>query len=117
MRASHSIPLFLGLALSGCVVENGENHGTSNEDLSLPSFTTERLFFVANDGTNGEELWMSGGTAATTAMVKDIRSGPTGSSPKNLTAFGEALYFSANDGASGFELWKSDGTAAGTVRV
>jgi hypothetical protein len=28
------------------------------------------LFFRADDGTNGEELWTSDGTAAGTALVK-----------------------------------------------
>src|SRR5262249_56515306 len=81
------------------------------------------LFFTANDGVNGTELWKSDGTAAGTVLVKDIRPGnspygfPLSSSPRNLTAVGDELFFSANDGISGLELWKSDGTATGTVLV
>ena len=33
------------------------------------------LYFGANDGTNGDELWKSDGTASGTVMVKDIYSG------------------------------------------
>ena len=33
------------------------------------------LYFQANDGTNGAELWKSDGTASGTVMVKDINSG------------------------------------------
>jgi ELWxxDGT repeat protein len=83
------------------------------------------LFFVADDGVNGRELWRSDGTDAGTALVKDIRPGggaafPT-SSPVSteiaMISIGGTLFFPADDGASGLELWKSDGTGAGTVRV
>src|SRR5205823_8808173 len=77
----------------------------------------ETLFFSANDGVNGTELWKSDGTAAGTVLVKDIRPGSAGSSPSYHTVVKGTLYFTANDGVNGVELWKSDGTAAGTVLV
>jgi len=42
---------------------------------SSPNYLTEvngELYFVANDGKNGAELWKSDGTAAGTVMLKDI---------------------------------------------
>ena len=75
------------------------------------------LYFSANDGSSGSELWKSDGTDAGTVMVKDIRPGGTSSIPISLTVVGNTLYFSANDGNTGRELWKSDGTNAGTMRV
>jgi ELWxxDGT repeat protein len=89
---------------------------------SYPRFLTalgNTLFFSANDGVNGTELWKSDGTAAGTVLVKDIFPGSgfyISSNPCNLTAVGSTLFFSANDGVNR-ELWKSDGTAAGTVLV
>jgi ELWxxDGT repeat protein len=75
------------------------------------------LFFNANDGESGHELWKSDGTAAGTVLVKDIFPGSDSSYPEELTAVGSTLFFIARDGATGSELWKSDGTAAGTVMV
>lgn len=83
------------------------------------------LYFVANDGSTGPELWKTDGTAAPT-QVRDINPLPsTGSAIFGLTAFGNKLYFRANAGADpslpanernkGLELWESDGTAAGTT--
>jgi ELWxxDGT repeat protein len=84
---------------------------------SLPAYMTvagDWLFFTANDGQHGKELWRSDGTAAGTRLVYDIHLGYPGSSPSNLTAIGDTLYFTANDGIHGSEVWKSDGTASGT---
>ncbi len=76
-----------------------------------------RLYFASDDGEHGVELWQTDGTAAGTVLVRDIRPGPTSSSPQALAAAGGRLFFSANDGVHGFELWESDGTAAGTRMV
>jgi len=80
------------------------------------------LFFSADDGINGRELWKSDGTAAGTVMVEDINPGPatcfpSGIASGSLTAMCGTLFFSADDGTHGRELWKSDGTTAGTVLV
>jgi ELWxxDGT repeat protein len=75
------------------------------------------LFFTANDGTNGTELWQSNGTADGTALVKDIRPGAPGSYPTDLTEANGTLFFAADDATNGNELWRSDGTADGTALV
>jgi ELWxxDGT repeat protein len=75
------------------------------------------LYFTANDGVHGSELYKSDGTAAGTVLVKDINPGSGDSNPTALTPVGSTLYFSADDGVHGLELWKTDGTAAGTVFV
>jgi ELWxxDGT repeat protein len=75
------------------------------------------LFFVANDGVHGDELWRSDGTPTGTVMVRDLRPGSVGSAPSNLKAVGGVVYFQANDGVSGEELWVTNGTADGTRLV
>ncbi len=80
------------------------------------------LFFSADDGHAGRELWRSDGSTVGTTLVKDIypgalRNTPHGSLPSDLLAVGGALIFWANDGSSGPELWRSDGTGSGTVKL
>jgi trimeric autotransporter adhesin len=65
------------------------------------------LFFAANNGTVGYELWKSDGTAAGTSFVTDIKPGPEGSNPGGLTDVNGTLFFQAEDGIHGFELWKT----------
>jgi ELWxxDGT repeat protein len=74
------------------------------------------LYFSANDGTNGRELWKSDGTSYGTTLVKDIN--PAGNAdPQALTDMNGMLFFSAYTITNGWELWKSDGTSNGTVLV
>ena len=76
---------------------------------SSPNFLTDvngTLFFIANDGTTGNELWKSDGTAAGTVLVKDINPGASGSFPDKLTNVNGTLFFSATDGTTGNELWE-----------
>ncbi len=75
------------------------------------------LYFAANNGANGTELWKSDGTAAGTVLIADINPGGGSSNPTNLTEVNGTLYFSATNGAGGTELYKSNGTPAGTVLV
>lgn len=79
------------------------------------------LFFTANDGLHGMELWKSDGTESGTFMIKDIFKGPTNiitdTIPRFLTNVNGTLYFVAVDSTNGESLWKSDGTEAGTIPI
>ena len=73
------------------------------------------VYFQANDGIHGEEVWYSDGTKEGTRLLKDINAG---SQPSvyvfRSVFFDNKLYFGANDGVHGVEIWQSDGTEAGT---
>jgi ELWxxDGT repeat protein len=73
------------------------------------------VYFSADDGQHGNELWVTDGSEAGTHMVKDIRDGAGGSNPEYLFVAGGKLYFVADDGIKGRELWQTDGTNTSRV--
>ncbi len=104
------------VASSGPAIVKNINLSGDSDPSSLTKVGTT-LFFAANDGIHGRELWKSDGSAAGTKMVKDVRAGSRGSFPGDLINVSGTLFFTANDGSHGRELWRSNGTAAGTVMV
>ena len=57
------------------------NPGAGSSSPRSLTVVGSTVFFSANDGANGTELWKSDGTAAGTALVKDIYPGSGGSYP------------------------------------
>ena len=100
------------------IAPGGYFQGTSN-----PQGFTEfngKLYFGANDGESGSELWVTDGTSGGTQLLKDINTSDgyySDSNPSEFIEFNGKLYFNANDGESGDELWVTDGTSSGTVMV
>lgn len=92
------------------------NYGSTNGSTALYN---GKIFFAADDGTHGNELWTTDGTTANTKIVKDIQPGSGGAMDGFSGYFytNSGLYFGSDDGSHGVELWKSDGTAAGTTMV
>ncbi len=70
-----------------------------------------RLYFFADDGFKGYELWTHDGT--NTDMAKDIYQGPTDCAPQSpaqrMAVLGDKLYFPADNGTNGLELYSHDG--------
>jgi ELWxxDGT repeat protein len=95
----------------------GANSAFYSEDFTEIAYVNGLVFFTAEDGTTGYELWKSDGTAAGTRRVKDAIPGEEGAFPVFLRGVGQGLYFTAYDPEHGWELWKSDGTAAGTFML
>ena len=88
------------------------NPGISASGLSGLTVFNNALYFMASDGTNGNELWKYDGTNAP-SMIADINPGNDGIYNDDLIVFNNELHFNAYDGGTnGFELWKYDGVNA-----
>ncbi|MBS1684211.1 MAG: T9SS type A sorting domain-containing protein [Bacteroidetes bacterium] len=99
-------------------ISDGSPEGlTANAQTGLSGQFNEfngNLYFRANDGVHGKELWETDGTSIGTMMVVDLLPGPGGGRAYCMTAYNGKMLFGATDSVHGYELWTSDGTAAGT---
>ncbi|HMP80329.1 MAG TPA: hypothetical protein PKD54_12820, partial [Pirellulaceae bacterium] len=59
--------------------------GAGASEANLFTNVNNTVFFRANDGASGLELWKSDGTSAGTTLVKDIRPGSGWANPSELT--------------------------------
>lgn len=107
---------------------NTNDYDFQLSNSSFLSADANKAFFIANDGTTGDELWVTDGTTGGTELVKDIFSGSKGSqiqvapSAMGTNMKDGKLYFFAADGSEGYtvygkEPWVSDGTSAGTFML
>ncbi|HEX2254206.1 MAG TPA: hypothetical protein VHQ65_13125 [Thermoanaerobaculia bacterium] len=67
------------------------------------------LYFQADDGSSGAELWRA--SAGTAGLVAEIVAGPGGSAPHAFAGFQGQLHFAATTPTTGEELFRFDGTA------
>ena len=77
-----------------------------------------KVLFQADDGLNGNELWITDGTSVGTTLLRAISVGITDSNPNGFTKLSNGkVLFQASSGANNGELWITDGTTAGTTLV
>ena len=121
-RAARTLaPVVFGLlALVVADCGGGGSSGSGAQATARPL-----LYFSADDGIHGAELWVTDGTAGGTALVKDVFPGAGASNPaeggytlpRPMTVSDNQLFFAARNDIFNYELWKTDGTGAGTVLV
>ncbi len=68
------------------------DHFTNLNDLT--SFL-HSVYFAADDGEGGSELWKTNGTEQGTVLVRDINAGFSGSYPHDLLGDGKSLFLAA----------------------
>jgi ELWxxDGT repeat protein len=74
-----------------------------------------QVYFAADDGVHGVELWRSNGSAGGTRLVADLAPGAASSSPRPMLAAGGRVYLSVLDESIGRELWAVPAAIAGDL--
>lgn len=105
-----TVSLFKIINPTGDAFDNGGDF-FSNNNL---------LYFTADDGVHGTELWVSDGTAANTKMLKDITTG----GDTNFGSFinlGNLVIFTVTTPYNSpipfsMDLWKTDGTTTTLIK-
>jgi ELWxxDGT repeat protein len=114
---------FLGTRLFADIYSTPINSPTTASELTFLTGYQRRLYFTADDGFTGQEIWYTDGADNSITILKDI--GPDYESGYN-DAFGPqtldgALYFSAFDGGinvgHGVEMWRIQGNETVTQLV
>src|SRR6202008_2948124 len=74
------------------------------------------LFFLADDGEHGKELWKTDGSAGGTTLVADLTAGPSSTTDIGWMAPADGALWFFREGWTGESgLWRSDST--GTFEV
>jgi len=99
-------------SVAGTSLVKNINTTSSNASTTFEGgddYFQNKILFTADDGVNGQELWITDGTESGTYMLADINETGLGqsSNPSEfaITESGQMAYFVADDGIHGWELW------------
>jgi ELWxxDGT repeat protein len=99
-----------------CPPPNPNPPPASSEPMQNAMAFNGVLYFAADDGVHGRELWRSNGTAGGTSLVMDLTSGADSTGLLFMSVVGNQFFLCVAEGVV-WRLWISDGTAQGTLRV
>ena len=93
---------------------------TQSSDPSNLSVVNGALYFSANDGIHGDQIWTSDGTPAGTTMVTNIPQShvSSGAQVSSIVGFDGAIFLeSVDQTGSVSSIYRSDGTPGGTSSI
>jgi ELWxxDGT repeat protein len=94
------------------------NPGSSSSAPRAWTTLNNNIIFIADDGVNGFELWLTDGTSSGTKLLKNVASGTANAFPyyqgPSLAANNETLYVLATTAPTHNGLFTSDGSTSGT---
>jgi ELWxxDGT repeat protein len=118
-KSLFALALTTALLASGLVSQAAETQEIIKVDInpsgsSTPSFLTaidDYVYFTADDGSNGREIWFTDGTAAGTVSVGNINPSGNAINDERVDPFFHLLdgyvYYRATNGTDGLELYRS----------
>ena len=98
-------------------ISTGE--GAFPTDIGQRKFfvANSKIYFIANNGISGFEIWKTDGTNAGTSMIKDQALGSGSSTFSYFQLFDDELFYICNDELNVFKARKTNGTLEGTFDV
>jgi ELWxxDGT repeat protein len=92
------------------------NHGPPYPLVAYLTSYSGKIYFRANDGTRGYELWMSDGSENGTQLAMDMSPGSLSGNPYEFTVHDSLLYFLSSDGISE-NVYATDGRACTITKL
>ncbi|MEP6675978.1 MAG: ELWxxDGT repeat protein [Ferruginibacter sp.] len=90
------------------------NPGAASSDPRFLTVKRDSVFFSADDGTTGRELWIYDPISFNKVdEVSDINTGVDPSDPYDIVIYHDSIFFSGNSGPDGVEIFYSDGLVGG----